>query len=74
MKTKLTLWLEQSTIAYGKRLAARHGTSFSHLVEHILAEVPPDGEPPSPNRWREKFEKAHPIGGPANCTLLADLR
>lgn len=74
MKTKLTLWMDESVIEFGKRLAARHGTSLSHLVEHILADLPPDDEPLAASTWRENFENAHPVGGPANCTLLDDLR
>jgi len=69
MKVKLTLWMEEATIEFGKRLAARHGTSFSHLVEHILVDLPTADDPESVSRWRENFEKAHPVGGPGMCDL-----
>ena len=74
MKAKLTLWMDKEIIEFGKRLAARHGTSFSHMVEHILTEFSAGGKASAADTWWEKFEKAHPIGGPANCTLLEDLR
>jgi hypothetical protein len=73
MKVKLTLWVKKSAIEAGKLLAARHGTSLSHLVEHILVDLPQDDAPASRRRWWENYERAHPIGGPAQCDLNARL-